>query len=273
MRRSDPLPVPQLAIPVGVIEMAYKLGYATRVEKMKAVADLSIVAFYYLLRVGEYTKPRQATINGQQIRATRTVQFRLKDIGFFDTNNRLINVWTTPQHLLLNVLFLAKGAVLKISNQKNGRMGQTIFQECIPDVLDGPTQALARRVVHIVSNKGSPESLLCDYYDKPDQQHPNQIKSTDMIQMIRHSVKALGLQHQGIDPDLVGAHSPRAGGAMALKLSGKDDTTIMKYGRWSGFTFLMYIHNQIAHLAAGVSQDMRNPVPFVNIGNITLPDS
>ena len=75
------------------------------------------------------------------------------------------------------------------------------------------------------------------------------------------------MDKQGIDPDLIGAHSLRAGGAMALKLQGVSDTIIMKQGRWSGLTFLMYIHNQIAHLSKGLSQKMSIDMEFVNIAN------
>ena len=39
-----------------------------------------------------------------------------------------------------------------------------------------------------------------------------------MRQGVRTSVKTLQLDKNGIDPDLVGVHSLRAGGTMALKL-------------------------------------------------------
>ena len=39
------------------------------------------------------------------------------------------------------------------------------------------------------------------------------------------------LYNKGIDQTLVGVHSLRAGGAMALKLNGESDTVIMKIGR------------------------------------------
>eukprot|EP00957_Ditylum_brightwellii_P032217 2442305-Ditylum_brightwellii.AAC.1 len=86
-----------------------------------------------------------------------------------------------------------------------------------------------------------------------------------MIGIIRNAVKTLGLHKNGIDPDLIGVHSLRAGGAMALKLSGKSDTTIMKHGRWSSLTLLMYIHNQIGHLSKDLTTAMDTPIPFLNI--------
>ena len=87
----------------------------------------------------------------------------------------------------------------------------------------------------------------------------------NMITMVRQVARSLRLQDQAIDPDLIGAHSLRAGGAMALKLHGYDDTTIMKMGRWTSLTFLQYIHNQIAHLPKDILSQMSIPFPFVNI--------
>ena len=89
-----------------------------------------------------------------------------------------------------------------------------------------------------------------------------------MIAAIRTAVRDLKLQTHGIDPDLVGVHSLRAGGAMAMKLTNHSDTTIMKMGRWSGLTFLQYIHEQIAHLSKDISRDMDQTLPFLNIASI-----
>ena len=58
---------------------------------------------------------------------------------------------------------------------------------------------------------------------------------------------------------------------MALKLHGESDMTIMKHGRWSGLTFLQYIHNQIGHLSKDLSKKMAMPVPFKNIASIQGP--
>ena len=58
---------------------------------------------------------------------------------------------------------------------------------------------------------------------------------------------------------------------MALKLHGYADTTIMKMGRWTSLTFLMYIHNQIAHLSSNLSTKMSTVMPFLNIAAIQKP--
>ena len=89
-----------------------------------------------------------------------------------------------------------------------------------------------------------------------------------MITSIRHSVRSLKLHNNGIDADLVDAHLLRAGGAMALKLAGADNITIMKMGRWSGLTSLQYIHNQISHISSGLSNKMSTDIDFINISAI-----
>lgn len=76
-RREDPPPKPQLAVPVSVVEHMQRLasagGHSTRTS---VVADLATIAFFFLLRVGEYTMPAAN-------RRTRTIQFRVQDVKFY----------------------------------------------------------------------------------------------------------------------------------------------------------------------------------------------
>jgi hypothetical protein len=53
---------------------------------------------------------------------------------------------------------------------------------------------------------------------------------------------------------------------MALKLQGEADSTIMKIGRWSGTTFLTYIHSQIGAINAGLATRMATRIHFINVG-------
>ena len=219
------------------------------------------IAFFYLLRVGEYTKPRMATQNGERVKATRTVQFRIQDIGFFNGN---YSVKATGSNL--DELLACSSATLRISNQKNGRMGDTIHQEALTKgQAHCPIRALARRVHHILSHGGTQDSLICAYKDNNNKW--DHISAQTMVHTVRYHVSMHNLSHPHIDLGIVGAHSLRAGGAMALKLNGANDTTIMKMGRWSGLTFLMYIHTQIGNLSRGITTQMDTEIPFVNIAH------
>jgi hypothetical protein len=246
-------------VPVSIPNECFKIGLAaTNNPKTQATGCLSLIAFYYLLRVGEYTKPRMVQRNGKSVRATRTVQFSLKNIGFFKGGK------IVPRSSPLELLLTCDAATLKINNQKNGRMGDTIHHEAIGGEFC-PIKALAMRVHHILSHKGTEDNLICDYFlhDKFES-----VTSDDIIQMVRLTANTLKLSEVAIDPDLLGSHSLRAGGAMSLKLHGFDDTTIMKMGRWTSLTFLQYIHNQIAHLSKNVSKKMSRTLPFLNIAAI-----
>jgi hypothetical protein len=65
MRRADLPSIPQLTIPVAVpitcYDMAYNQGTSSNINK--ATASLMLIAFFYLLRVGEYTTPHQVWRN------------------------------------------------------------------------------------------------------------------------------------------------------------------------------------------------------------------
>ena len=142
-------------------------------------------------------------------------------------------------------------------------MGQTIHQEST-----GPTGAvacLARRVHHILSSGGTDHDLICAVYQKGT---PYSVTCQAVVSMLKREAKTLGLQKRGIDPNLIGSHSQRAGGAMALKLQHYPDSTIKIIGRWTSNTWQQYIHNQIAHLAKGVAKSMSQTLPFYNIAFI-----
>ena len=128
-------------------------------------------------------------------------------------------------------------------------------------------KALARRIHHILTNGGSTESYICKYSVTSKYTFATVMK-TDIIIAIRFSVSAFKLHHAGINPDLVGVNSLRARVDMSLKLHGESDTTIMKMGRWSSLTFLVYIHNQIGLISKVLTQTMSIPIPFLNIAAI-----
>jgi hypothetical protein len=258
-RRDDPPAIPQLAVPVTVPNLCFEAGLRKGGPKAEAIGSLTLIAFYYLLRVGEYTQPQFMYKKGKKIRATRTKQFTVGNVGFFK-NGKIV-----PRTSSLETLLTCDSATLKITNQKNGRMGETIHQEAVKNSKNNPVAALAYRVHHILSNGGTPDTLLCTYFTDSNAET---IKASDIVAAVRKATAILQLHKHAIDPDLVGAHSLRAGGAMALRIHGYDDTTIMKMGRWTSTTFLEYIHTQIAHLSKGVSSKMSTEVPFTNIAAI-----
>ena len=252
-RRGDPIPVPELAVPVAVAEwFAAKARDATSAE-VAATGDLGVVAFFYLLRVGEYTSSCTRGLR-------RTKQFRVRDVSFH-RHGRIIDPAGD-----LEALLSATGATLKLTNQKNGVRGSCVHHHAISNTDVCPVRALARRVHHVRSNGGTGDDMLCTFFDHRGK---GVVKDRDVTRMVRVAAVDLKLAERGFPPHRVGSHSLRAGGAVALAVNGASRDMIKKIGRWSSDTFLMYIHEQISHLTVGVAERMATPFPFTNIEGAT----
>ena len=65
-RREDPPSIPQLAVPIMVPNLCYNAGIQSKCPFKQATGCLVIIAFFYLLRVGEYNPPRYVTRNGEK---------------------------------------------------------------------------------------------------------------------------------------------------------------------------------------------------------------
>ena len=89
--------------------------------------ELGLVAFHYLLWVGEYTKPTSTIYwegeSTQEVRATRTIQFRLKNITFW-RQEKILKRW--------KMFHLADEIPMKLTNQKNGIKNGDIHHEALP---------------------------------------------------------------------------------------------------------------------------------------------
>ena len=106
----DPPTIPQLAVPVIVPHIAYDNNVKTLDPVLRRIGCLVLVAFYFLLRVGEYTKPRFIVRNGKKVPATITKQFIVGKIGFFKYG--VVIPRTSPRDVLLT----SDLVVMKISN-------------------------------------------------------------------------------------------------------------------------------------------------------------
>jgi hypothetical protein len=215
---------------------------------LDAVVDLITIAFFYLLRVGKYTSP--ATY-----RAKQTIPLRLCDI-------RLWHKGVDLQHSSgLTNLLTVEGATICIAHTKNGSKGVVVHHEAFGDPIC-PVAALARRVANISLG------LLLGTLDTVYHGSTAISKVTDRDIGIAVQWGAIydGLLLRGYTLNRILSHSLRVGGAMALKLSGALDSTIMRVGRWTSLTYLTYIHTQIGALTAGLARKMSAAFTFHNVG-------
>ena len=220
--KEDPATSKKMPVEVDVPErMCEKGRHTSATELMKAVGDLALIAFYYLLRVGEYTVKK-----GKKSSDKQTIQFRLKDITFFKKNRdgqlRQLNRRDRAG------IMTADSATLKLDNSKNGWKGVCIHQEENGEEWNCAIRALGRRYCYILQQSGSLDTFLSAFwidgtrYDVCDEDIRKSIKLA--------SVELDYLCTRGIPEELVDTHSLRAGGANALALAGYSDTQIQKMG-------------------------------------------
>ena len=77
-KKNDLPTIKKLPVAIDIPEMLSSVGHMKDANELdKAIGDLALIAFYYLLCVGEYT------IKGHRNHTKQTVQFRIQDVTFF----------------------------------------------------------------------------------------------------------------------------------------------------------------------------------------------
>mmetsp|Transcript_12197 Transcript_12197/g.20083 ORF Transcript_12197/g.20083 Transcript_12197/m.20083 type:complete len:482 (+) Transcript_12197:2086-3531(+) len=256
-RKEDPPTEKKLPVEADVPEFLADIGrqaHATPLQK--AVGDLALIAFYYLLRIGEYTgKPSRNETK-------QTEQFKLQDVTFF-SRDKMGRLRQLPKTASADSIMSAESATLKLDNQKNGWKGVCIHQHTNGDCYLCPVRALGRRVLHIRENGGTPTSLLSAVWMDGTSHF---VTHSHISSGLKIAAAALDYPScKGIPIERIDTHSLRCGGANALALAGYKDRQIQKMGRWRSATFLEYIREGLFEFSAGMSTSMKRSFNFVNV--------
>jgi hypothetical protein len=156
---------------------------------------------------------------------------------------------------------LADSATISIAHTKNGTKGAVIHHDAIGGDIC-PVAALARRVANLQGMfTTTPLSTVCHSGARS-----SYVSDRDVTLAVRWGATCDCLLAKGYTLHRVLSHSLCAGGAMAMKLSGATDSTIMRIGQWTSLTYLTYIHTQIGALSAGVAWKMSRCFTFQNVG-------
>jgi len=246
---QDPAPRPQLAVPNTTVRWIASTFRQAGGRKLAMVADLVVIAYFFLLRVGEYTGSESA-------RATRTVPLRKRDVTLRRGDTVISN--DAP----LAELLTADAVTLCLDNQKNGQRNASLHHFTSGDAVLDPVPAAAR-LVHALRGKHQ-DTPLGAYTSETGA--TLSIRARDIIAAVRLGAAGDNLEAAGYDLQRIGSHSLRAGGATNLKLAGYDDDIIKKLGRWSSNTYLHYIQSQMSNLTIGVASRMARSLRFYNIG-------
>ena len=252
-KKKDPPPNRVKPVPLSVIRRIAQISFAGNSPNQHAIADMIIIAFFFLLRPGEYTLSK-----------TDSDPFLLADVQFWIGNQRLNTMTATPAQLL-QATFVS----LTFTTQKNGVRGEVIGLARSGEAYLCPVRATARRVFHLRQHNAAPNTPLCAYYTQ-DQTRLSHVCPSDITKTLQTNVQALG-PALGFLPSDVSARCLRAAGANALLCANVDPDVIRLLGRWRSDEMLRYLHLQNSQLMKHFSQRMLTGGNFTLIPNQEVP--
>jgi len=220
--KADPPPEQVKPIPVQLLEHA--IARLSSTDFRKALADLIVIGFFFLLRPGEHT-----------FCSADNTPFTLQDVSFV-TPSGTFNAATID----LDLLSAATKVHLNFTNQKNGVKNEAITHGFNSHPFLCPLKAVRRRVRHLRAHQALPTTPLHTVFasDNTSTQH---ITDADITAALRASCVSIG-DSIGIQPSDISARALRAGGAMALLRAGVADSSIRLLGRWKSWAMLEYLH-------------------------------
>lgn len=256
-KRNDPPRQWGLAIPLLVIKHLQTQAKASKSQQKKSTAGLCTIAFYYLLRVGEYTYNSPS-------KWSQTIAFCTSNVWFWE-KDKILPLSLSKKQLLKRTT----RRTLTIDNQKNGGQAASVTHNRIDRDLTCPIVAtinwVKQKLDNAPSNSQWLSTLTLGMYFKQPSSKGLQPMASAINWAIKHAVVELGLDKKGLTPNLISSHSLQAGGAMAMHLNGISSITIQKMGHWSSTTWLDYIHIQLSCFGKGVSKKMSHAHTFRNL--------
>lgn len=250
-KKEDPPPCRVKPVPVSVIRHISYLAQNSNQDQAhyQALADMIIIAFFYLLRPGEYTDTN-----------SESTPFRLEDVQLFIGPTRLC-LTTAPSSLLQQARF----ASLTFTDQKNGVRGEVIGLGRSGDPFLCPVQAIVRRILYLRANNATPSTPLARLFNTS-----SRVSAASITTLLRDAVTFLG-PSIGFLPTDVSARCLRAAGATALLLARVDTDIISLIGRWRSDEMLRYLHIQAYPLMRDYSRRMLNAGDYSLIPNQLVP--
>ncbi len=240
-----------------------KCGHRLATTLNHAVADLTTIAFYYLLQIREYTG------KGTRNKTKRTVQFKMDDVTFFK-KDKCGCIMCLSRNAPLADILSADGATLKLDNQKNGHKGVCVYQQTTGNPIHCPVRVLGRQYQHLRENKATNKTFICAYW--MDGQAYN-VTDDNISKALKRAAATLQYPlYQGILIKRIDTHSLCIGRAWALALNGFSETHIQKMSRWKGNTFKEYVRKELHCFSDGMAKAMKKCFKFVNITGHALTD-
>ena len=220
--REDSAPVRVKPIPISILHHASTMAAAAGDPLSLAASDLMWLAFFFLLRPGEYA-----------FSAADSHPFRLSAISLW-SHDVPVDPLTAPPALLHTCTFIS----LTFDTQKNGIRAEQIGHGHTTHPVACPVKCVVRRLLHLRSMPITPDTYLCAIAPVG-----TPLPATIITSLLRSASTAVG-NPSGFLPSHVTARSLRASGATALLNRQVDANTIQLIGRWRSDSMLRYLHVQ-----------------------------
>jgi hypothetical protein len=198
--------------------------------------DLIVIAFFYLLRSGEYT----ARYSGSH-------PFTIADVDLW-SGTRKLDIDTASDLELLS----ATRSYLTFTTQKNGVRNEKIGHATTRHPIINPTAALARRIIHLRRHHAPRHTPIAHFFEQGRESSVSADRITSHLKLIA-DIFGTPFGYTSLD---ISSHSLRAGGATALFCAGVSLEQIRLMGRWQSDTVFRYIHVQALPTLDAVAQRM-----------------
>ena len=224
--KADKPPVRVKPVPITIILYILRVAYHIhRTDDGQALADMICIAFYFLLRPGEYT----GTTTDDQ-------PFLIQDVTLH-LGTRPLDSYNAP----LDHIMAATSVTYTFTTQKNCNRNEQVSHSRSKHPEACPVKATIRRILYHRRMNTPINKPLATYYNAHNRRVA--ITATDVTEQLRAA--ACATFHQtGILAATISARSLRAGGAMALMCGNIDFDIIKLLGRWHSDAMLRYLHVQ-----------------------------
>ena len=256
--REDPPSNRAWPVSTAILEHLLSLPTPKRWEpaKWKAAQELCVIAFFFLLRPGEFSL---TTAKEDK----QTIPLCRRHVFFLDTSKTksISTCYDANTHAGLN-----------FADQKNGKKDDKVTHGASGSTTLCPVKALKARVLDLAKHGGKANTFLYMYYN-PKHKKLMPIRSGDITKALRLATADIQ-EETGIPKAGISARSLRPGGATALLCGKVSKDTIKLLGRWQSDAIDTYLRKQASIFNADLSATMfaNGSFTFVATEHVNDPD-